>query len=87
VCQGAASPGDGDAPVACNEQTSAEAGDVARCCVPFLQSKTTCEESQSAGCASGEFGFSCAGGSRPEDLNASLSCSASASGDYCCTTK
>ena len=86
VCAGDASPGQGDAPVACLAVGSGENGATLLCCIPFLQSPSTCEENEHAGCSPNMFGFTCAGLHRPEDSNAHLACSASpaASGSFCC---
>jgi hypothetical protein len=86
-CSASASPGDDDAPVACDVGTPGEAGATTRCCIPFLQSKSSCEENQNVGCTSGSFGFTCAGLARPETTNAALTCApaTSAASSYCCT--
>ncbi len=85
-CVSNASPGDGNASVACDGGTAGENGATTRCCIPFLQTESGCEENQHVGCASGAFGFSCAGLARPEDSNASLTCSSgSIPSSYCCT--
>jgi len=86
ACASGASPGDNDAPMACDVGVEGEAGATIHCCVPFLQSTSGCEENQHAGCAEGAFGFTCAGALRPETFNAALSCNASsAPSTYCCT--
>jgi len=85
ACAGDASPGDGDAPVACDVEGAGEIGGTTRCCVPFLQSPDGCEEDQHAGCPAGSYGFSCAGLHQPQEWNSGLACAASGPSTYCCS--
>ncbi len=87
ACAGNGSPGENDAPIACSVGNVGEAGSTTRCCLPFVQSKAGCEEDQTVdGCEPGSYGFACAGLHRPEESNASLSCTSLAGATFCCTT-
>jgi hypothetical protein len=87
-------PDDGDGAIVCDDGTpgdgGADAGSTLYCCAPYAQWATECTPRTTiAGCGAQSIGFSCAGGTAPDEADTAIVCSGaieSAEGahDYCC---
>jgi hypothetical protein len=86
-------PDDGDTNLLCDQGAAGPGGDggatTVYCCAPYGQWATECVPSAVVGCGAQSFGFSCTGGTSPDEADTSLACSAALDGDagardYCC---
>jgi hypothetical protein len=86
-------PDDGDTNLVCDDGTPGIGGDAGGatlyCCAPYAQWASVCSPATVAGCGAESIGFSCAGGTSPDQADTSLVCSAALPGaggahDYCC---
>jgi hypothetical protein len=83
-------PDDGDTSIVCDDGLPGLDGATLYCCAPYAQWASECiPKSTIAGCGAQSIGFSCSGGTSPDQADTSLVCSAALSGDdgtrdYCC---
>jgi hypothetical protein len=85
-------PDDGDTDLVCDDGAPGVAGATVFCCAPYGQWASECTPATSvAGCGAQSIGFSCTGGTSPDQADTSLVCSQAVAGDggakdYCCVS-